>query len=194
MRAGSTHHVDLDDFARIAYARLVRKGMGPGLAVHGMETGLRLRSPLPNETHGCLGGFVGYAVDLEHFGLGARFSACTSRWNRGPLQAVTDGYELAGRIHRAWDWSVFSIELGIELGAAVFSQRFDTPGRAPSRITFAPMLAPRASFELDFGAGFFGALDASGETYLLRTQAPREAASLDPHFALRTSLAFGKRL
>jgi hypothetical protein len=61
-------------------------------------------------------------------------------------------------------------------------------------VTFAPLIAPRAAFTLDLGAGFFGALDASAETYLLRTQAPREEPRLAPQFALRTSLAFGKRL
>lgn len=194
VRAGTSHRVSLDDFTRIAYARLVRKGMAHSLAVHGLETGLRVRSPLPNESDSCFGAFVGYAVDLEHFGLGARFSACLSRWSRGPLQAVTDGYDLAGRIYRAWDWSFLSVELGIELGGAFFAQRFDTPGRAADRLTFAPMLAPRTAFGIDFGSGFFGGLDISGETYLLRTQAPREAPNLAPHFALRASLAFGKRL
>jgi len=114
--------------------------------------------------------------------------------NRGSLQALTEAYDLTGRIQRAWDWSVVSLELGIELGAALFSQRFETPGRAPSRLTFAPLIAPRMSFGLDFGGGYFGAIDASAETYLLRTQAPREDARLTAQFALRTSIAFGKRL
>jgi hypothetical protein len=56
------------------------------------------------------------------------------------------------------------------------------------------MFAPRAAVGLDFGGGFFGGLDVSGETYLLSTQAPREEPTLAPHFALRASVAFGKRL
>jgi hypothetical protein len=97
-------------------------------------------------------------------------------------------------VYRAWDWSLFSLELGVELGAAVFSQRFETVGDAPSRTTLAPLLGPRLSLGVDLGAGFFGALGAVFDTYLLRTQAPRESARLAPHSALRTSLAFGKRL
>jgi hypothetical protein len=193
-RAGSSHEIDLGGFTRIAYSRLVRKGLSPSTAVHGLETGFRFRTPLPNERDPCLGGFLGYSLDLEEFGLGGRFSACTSRWSRNSLFATTDSYDFAGRIYRAWDWSRFSVEVGVELGAAVFLQRFDTVGRAASRLTFAPMVGPRLLIGFDFGGGFFGALDVGGETYFLRTQAPREDPTTEPHFALRTSLALGKRL
>lgn len=192
--AGSAHTVDLSSFTRIGYARLVRKGLAPEPAVHGLETGVLLRTPLPNERDACIGGFLGYAVDLEHFGVGGRFGACTSDWRRGNLSATTDSYAFAGRIYRTWDWSRLSLEIGVELGAAVFSQRFDTVGRAANRLTFAPMIAPRFSVGFDFGADFFGALDVGGETYLLKTQAPREEPTTGPHFALRSSLAIGKRL
>jgi hypothetical protein len=73
-------------------------------------------------------------------------------------------------------------------------QSFETRGRAAQRVTAAPLAGPHLSLSLDLGAGFFSALDLAGDTYLLSTQAPREAATLGPHFALRASLALGKRL
>jgi hypothetical protein len=194
VRAGSVRDVDTDGFTRIEYARLVRKGMSDAPAVHGVELGVALRSALPNERDPCVGGFGGYALDLEHFGLGARFGACTGGWDRGGLTATTNSYDLVGRIYRAWDLSRLSFELGLELGAAVFQQRFMTDGHAPTRVTFAPQLAPRLGFGLDFGGGFFGALDVAGATYLLSTEAPHEDAVSAPHFAVRSSLALGKRL
>jgi hypothetical protein len=194
--AGSSREVDVDvgGFTRTEYARLLRKGMANQRAVHGVESGFALRTPLPNESQACLGAFAGYALDLEYFGLGARMSGCTGSWSRGPLQATIDGYDVSGRIYRAWDWSVLAIELGLDVGAALFLQRFDTPGRAAQRITAAPLLGPHLSLSLDLGAGLFTMLDLAGETYLLNTQAPRQAATLGPHFALRSSLAIGKRL
>lgn len=194
LAAGSVQTVDVSDFTRIEYARLVRKGMTPLLAAHSIDAGMALRSPLPNERDACVGGFAGYALDLEHFGVGARFSACASAWNRGMLSARTSSYDLMGRLYRAWDWSRLSFEVGVELGAAVFVQRFETVGEAPSRVTFAPVIGPRLALGVDFGAGFFGAVDVVTDTYVLGTQAPREPASTGLHVALRGSLALGKRL
>jgi hypothetical protein len=192
--AGSSQEVDVSGFTRIEYARLLRKGMGDARAVHGVETGMQLRTALPNERNPCAGAYAGYALDLQHFGLGARVAGCTGSWTTGMLRATTSSYDLTGRLYRAWDWSILALELGVELGTAVFVQSFDTRGQAAQRVTAAPLIGPHLSLSLDLGAGFFSALDVAGDTYLLSTEAPREAATLGPHFALRTSLAIGKRL
>ena len=192
--AGSVESVETDGFTRIEYARLVRKGMASSPSVHGVDAGMSLRSALPNEEDPCIGGFAGYALDLEQFGVGGRFDACTSSWSQGDLSATTSSAQLVGRVYRTWDFGRLSLELGVQLGAALFTQRFETIGHAPSRTTLAPLAGPRLSFGIDVGAGFFGAFDLGAETYLLRTEAPREQASTAPHTALSASLAFGKRL
>ena len=192
--AGTSQDVDISGFTRIEYARLLRKGMGEARSVHGVEAGTQLRTALPNENDPCLGAYAGYALDLTHFGLGTRVSGCTGSWSKGMLQATTSSYDVTGRLYRAWDWWILTTELGVQLGAAVFVQSFDTRGRAAQRVTAAPLVGPAVSLSLDLGAGFFSELDLAGDTYLLSTQAPREAARLGPHFALRASLALGKRL
>jgi hypothetical protein len=192
--AGSSQDVDVSGFTRIEYARLLRKGMGDSRSVHGVEAGTQLRTALPNESDPCLGAYAAYTLDLPDFGLGTRVSGCTGSWSNGMLQATTNGYDLTGRLYRAWDWSFLTVQLGLAAGAAVFVQSFDTRGKAAQRVTAAPLVGPNLSLAFDLGAGFFSALDLAGDTYLLSTQAPREAATLGPHFALRASLAIGKRL
>lgn len=191
--AGSTQTIKTDDLNRIEYARLARKGLAPTLVTHGIESGVGVRTALPNEGNPCIGGFVGYTVDFEYFGLAARFDACTSSWRRADLSSTNDNYDISARIYRAWDWSWFVLDIGIEMGAALFHQHYESPGEAPSRVSFSPFVGPRLSVGLDLGVGFFIAFDVSVATYFLRTKAPREAATIAPNVAICSSFAFGKR-
>lgn len=192
--AGSSKSIDVGDFERVEYAKLVRKGAGELRSAHGIEAGMTARSALPNERDACMGAFAGYALDLEHFGAGVRIGGCTGSWERGELSAITSSYAITGRLYRAIDIARLTLELGLQLGASVFVQRFESVGRAPSRTTFAPLAGPHLALGVDLGAGYFGALELAVQTYLLRTKAPREPEALEAPTALGGALSFGKRL
>ncbi len=140
---------------RIEYARLGRKGRSAARVAQGLEARARVRSVLPNAATACIGGFMGYGLDWTHFGLRARASACTSQLDNAALHAVTNAYELELHLQHRWDLSRVSFELGQGGGASLFTQRFETAGRAADRDGLAPFLA------LGPGAG----IDLSGSLY-----------------------------
>ncbi len=180
--------------SRVAYARLVRKGGRAGGRSHAVDAGARVRSPLPNADTVCLGAFVGYALDLEHLGLGARASGCTSRFETQTLKATTNEYDLELRVAHSWDVPHVTFDLGVGGGSSLFSQRFvPERGRAPSRLSLAPFLlvAVAASSELSHRA--YVGLDVSGHTYFLRLDEPLGPTRVQAKFAIRSSLFSGVR-
>ena len=116
---------------RIDYARLVRKGARASNLAHGPEGGMSVRSPLPNSDTACLGAFVGYAVDLSHFGARARFSTCATQLSNRVLRANILAHDLQLDLYHAWDVSLATLEISVGSGLSLFDQHFETRGVAP---------------------------------------------------------------
>ncbi len=74
--AGKVERVRDDSLARIAYARLARKGSGPVRVVRGMQVGYRLRTPLSSGASVCQGPFVGYAMETRVVNVVPRIGVC----------------------------------------------------------------------------------------------------------------------
>lgn len=191
--SSTTTRIDPATMNRIDYARLVRKGGRNTGISHGVEGGLWVRSPLPNADTACIGGFLGYAVELEHFGVQSRVGACTSQFSNQRIDAVVNEYNLELRFARTWDVSFVSLDLGSGAGAALFSQRFDTRGIAPPRDSLTPYLLIGAGASAELGAGYTVGLGVAGETHFLKLDS--KSGSHQPKigaFALRVNAACGK--
>ncbi len=194
--AGEAVAVDVDAMERIEYAQLVRKGERRSGVAHGPEVGFRVRSALPNEDRACIGGLVGYAMQLEHFGARLRASICHGGFDNARVAAGSTAMDLELQMLRLWDpaWARdLALELGLAGGAALWSQRFDTRGDAPARQTVAPFLGIVAGVGVDLGAGVQLTAQAGAETHFMRvqTQEWREPES-EVGFALRSTLQLAK--
>jgi hypothetical protein len=134
---------------------------------------------------------LGYAAELEHFGVRARVGLCTSRFSNQRIDATTNEYDLELRLARTWDISPLSIDADLGAGAALLTQRFETRGRASSRDSLSPYLVIGVGAGLTLDAGYSLGVDLSGETHLLRME-PDHGARGVGEVALRASAALPK--
>ncbi|HTU57394.1 MAG TPA: caspase family protein, partial [Polyangiales bacterium] len=191
---GATQTVELDALRRIEYARLVRKGRSDLKLAQAVEAGVSIRSVLPNAQSLCVGAFAGYAADFSDFSAHIRLSACRSTFDNQIVEGATNAYDLALRFAHAWDFSALALEVGLGGGLSLFTQAFETRGRAPGLHTLAPFLALAASAVLDTGwSGAYLRVDLAAETHFiyLRDDA-LHPASYGAYFALRPTLGIGK--
>jgi hypothetical protein len=191
--SGATQSIDIGALNRVEYARLVRKGARESNVSHGPEAGLSVRSALPNAGAACLGGFVGYSLDLSGFGARARLNTCASELQNAVLQAHVLASDLELSAYHAWDVSLLTLEAAIGSGLSVFDQRFETRGVAPQRLALAPFVGLGLSLQLNVPYGLYTGLSFDGQTHFLHLVEPGSAhGRLTVGFALRSSLVFGK--
>jgi len=191
LRAGTTLQVDPSRMDRVEYARLVRKGAERDGLVHTLAIGPWLRTALSNADSACIGGFVGYAAELEHFGVRARAGACTSQFSNQRVEATVNEYDFELRLARTWDIAPLALDAGLGGGAALFTQRFETRGSAAPRTSLSPYILLGVGASLAFGAGYALGVDVSGETHLLRME-PDQGSRGVGELVLRASTAFTK--
>ena len=189
--AGSSVAIDVASLDRVEYARLVRKGEGAADAAHALEVGVRMRSALPNAETVCIGAFVGYGIDFQHFGMRARLGACSSSEDN-TLNTTVKAYDSDVRVYQAWDIAPLTLELGLGVGGSVFTQRFATRGHAPTRVSFVPFLAIGAAAWLDLGGAYHAGLDLNAETHVMSIDAGNGATETKAAIALRTSVSIGR--
>ena len=137
--AGERMHVEADNMQRVAYARLVRKGAGSTRVAHALETGPLFRSRLPNASTPCWGAAASYRLALEAIGLTAALGGCASRFENESVKAAVLEYSLTLGATRTWDLPGLSIFGSAGVGATLTQQRFETLGRAPTRLSVAPL-------------------------------------------------------
>lgn len=192
--AGHALTVDTAELNRIDYARLVRKGGRSSPFAHGPEAGVSVRSALPNADTACLGGFVGYGVELSSFGVRARYNSCRSELHSESLSARVLAQDLDLSFHHTWDLSRFSVQAAIGPGVSVFNQSFQTRGSAPHRNAVAPFVALELGGQVALSHGLYTALNLAGQTHFLRLiDREQSDGRLTLGFALRTTLACGKQ-
>ena len=192
--AGGVARLDESRLSRTEYARLVRKG-GASSPVTSVELEGRARSALQDGGSACAGAAVGAAIALRQATITPRFAWCRSNFANTGISGKLDQYDLEISAAHVWDLSVVSFELGLTIGGAVLSQRFQTTGVAPHRNTVALQLSPAAGISRDIGrkAYLFGSVSAS--TYLFKTEdSTTQQSSFGPSFALRIGLGIGLRM
>jgi len=184
----------LDRLERIEYDELVRKGGRSSRLAHGPELGASLRTALANANTPCFGGYFGYGIDFEALSVGVRSSLCTATLETAALDAAVNAYDASLHVRRVWDLGDVSLGAGLGGGVTLFSQVFDTRGRAPMRQTLAPFVLLAAHAGFDLGGGFDLRLEVAGETHFLRYQASAlDAQETKVGFGLRPSVGLNKR-
>lgn len=193
--AGETLLVKDDALARVAYARLVRKGQARVRAAHGPQAGYRMRTALWKGASPCQGVFAGYAVEAEHLSVTPRLGVCRSTFTNASLSADADELDLSVRLAHAWDLPVVSIDLGVGAGAAVLRESFTTRGVAPDRISVAGHLGAGLGLTFDLPRGFYVLGEVAAETYFFRQRdpAPGASSSMAAAFTVRPLAGLGKR-
>jgi hypothetical protein len=167
-QSGTRKLIDTRSMDRVDYARLVRKGGRSSGFSHGPELGARVRSRLSNADTACIGGFLGYAIELEHFGARGRLAACTSEFSNQRIDARTNEYDLELRLSHTWDVSPLALDVGLGGGAALFTHRIETDGSAPPRDSLSPYLMIEAGAAVELGGGVALGASMAGETHFLR--------------------------
>ncbi|HEX7507429.1 MAG TPA: caspase family protein [Polyangia bacterium] len=191
-KAGQVLAVDPGGLTRVEYARLVRKGSPERAYAHGPMLGLSMHTRLPNADGPCLGGFVGYRLELARMGVAARLSACTGGFRNSAIEATTNEYVIDLGAERTWDFRRLSFTAGIGAGMTLSHQHFQTLGVAPDRLSAAPMGFVSAAVTRSISRRFYLGLELRGEGHLLRLQqAAADSPQLHWASAWRISPEFG---
>lgn len=189
--AGGEVQVRDDRLHEVAYARLVRKGGSDVTSAHGPIAGYTFRSALNNSTGLCHGAFAGYDFAFSSIGITPRIAACRGGFENATLSADVDELGADVRLYRAWDFPLFTFDIGASLGASVFRQTLHTEGVARDRTSGAPNVAVSLGASTELGGGFYPRVEAAAQTYLYRFEGPSDT-SWTPTAAFRLSIGLGK--
>jgi hypothetical protein len=170
----------------------VRKGARSSAFSHGPELGGAVRTALPNAAGGCWGALVGYRLELESVTFLARASLCTSSFENQALRARTNEAALSLGAARAWDFTWLSTALSAGGGASLWTQHFETEGRAPDRLSVSPFAYIGARAVRELSLRMLIALEVHAEGHLLHVQDRSTApAELRLEFAARSFALVG---
>jgi hypothetical protein len=152
---------------RMAYGRVVRKGLGPQARSYGLAVVGGARSDLMSLGTAASGAMIG-RLDARWLSLEVR--AGGGRSERSGDVFLTETWEmfvaLAGL--RAFDVGRMTIAVGAELGWAGFSQRI---GPEPRRgLASAAFVGPAAVVELPVAKRLFLRLDVEAPVYIMRAK------------------------
>ncbi|HEV8549978.1 MAG TPA: caspase family protein [Polyangiaceae bacterium] len=155
---------------RVDYAELARKGGAGAPLIHGPELGYSLRTELHNDAGLCHGVFAGYAFVLPMVTLTPRVAYCRSGFQNAQLSATIDTWDATLHGQHTWDFSSVSLALGADIGAALFHQRFETPGLAPSRTTGGGEAGVDGGVGVALGHGFGLFLESGADVYVFSVE------------------------
>jgi hypothetical protein len=133
LAAGDRRAIDEESLDHVAFARLVRKGMGVRDRASNLEVGYMLSTPRSEGATACQGLVVGTGLDLPVFSFTARAFGCLARFDNEFLAASSNEFGAELRVLHTWDGRWFSLSGGALAGASLLVQRFESRGAAPSR-------------------------------------------------------------
>lgn len=193
VEANATGTVDVSSFARVQYARLVRRGGTDVRSSSSVFVGYTGRSPIGDGASFCHGVTAGYAVDLPALSIEARLGYCGSRYTNRYLSASADQFLATLRFSRVFDVSVLSIAPGLEVGGGTIFQSFETAGDAPSRWIGLGVLGAALSISWDFADAYGVMLDLDGQTFFMKRGSQGDVAKLGATYAGQIGLGFLRR-
>ncbi|MFZ9888492.1 MAG: caspase family protein [Myxococcota bacterium] len=179
--------VQLDDLARLDYARLVRKG-GLGIAslAHGPRIGAHLRGSILPATSPCAGMVAGWGFDSAPLRFEPQATFCTSRRHglldrgpessrfleaEGPFRGRSDEFGLVMRSAVPFDIGEFVVGFGGDVGASVHVQEIIGVIEVESvtRIGTTPSFAVFGLAELPLPWGMSATLELGMRVYRIET-------------------------
>lgn len=169
LSAGATKSVTEADLTRVAFARLVRKGLGVRAFSHSIEAAASLRTRLANAQTTCAGAALGYRLELPALSAGVRLGACHSTFQNRALEATSDEYSSIAELRRSWDFRHFSAFAAVALGATFTHQRFSAK-TVPARLAASPLGGLGVGALWPIAGRYFVGLEALAELQLMRLQ------------------------
>lgn len=133
-RAGAVTAIRDDQLQRVAYARLVRKGLGEKRSAHSVSAGALTRTRMLHASV-CSGAFADYTMAARRFTVSGRLGYCSGApevpFNPADGEPPPD-VELAAefRIGHAWDIASLSIGLDLLGGAVLLADTIQAPEQA----------------------------------------------------------------
>lgn len=152
---------------RVAYGRVVRKGLGPQSRSYGLAVVGGARGDLLSLGTAASGAMIG-RLDARWLSLEVRAGAGRSEHTGDVF--LTETWEMFAAVAglRAFDLGRTTLAVGAELGWAGFSQRI---GPEPRRgLASAAFVGPAAVLELPLAKRFFARLDVDVPIYVLRAR------------------------
>jgi hypothetical protein len=192
LRAGERRGVDEDALDQVAFARLVRKGLGVRPRAHDVEVGYMVRTPLWSGASPCQGPLIATALDLPVLSFSARAFGCLGSFRNEFLSASSNEFGAELAVLHSWDVRSVTLSAGAIAGASLLVQRFNAPGAAPSRTSPAAHVGLASAVAFDVTADVYVAAEVDGLTNFFPEQSgdhtvPRAV------FSVRGSLMVGKR-
>jgi hypothetical protein len=192
LAAGDRRVVDERSLDRVAFARLVRKGMGVRDRSNNLEVGYMATTPRSDGETACQGLLVGAGLDLPVFSFSARAFGCLGRFANEFLTASSNELGAELRVLHTWDARWFSLSGGALGGASLLWQRFDSRGTAPSRISPAAHAGLAGVLEVDVTGNLYVAAEVDGLGSFFPQQSGDRAVARAV-FLLRGNLLLGRR-
>lgn len=189
--AGQELEVADGQLARIAYARLVRKGGGVLRLTQGPLVGARAHAALGNADHACLGALVGWALELPGVDLGVRAGWCRSGFENVTVESSLDELELELRIGKSFDLPLVTLSPFIAAGGGAFRQRFRRADGAPARTSAMGEAGAGVAASVDLHGGLYVVAEVAAQTYFFRQRDERDRITADA--AVKGGLALGWR-
>jgi hypothetical protein len=192
LRAGERGVIDEGSLDQVAFARLVRKGMGLRPRANAAQIGYTVRTPLWSGATPCQGVLVAAGLDLPVLTFSARAFGCLGGFRNEFLRASSNefGAELAA-LHD-WDVRGVTFGLGAIAGASFLVQRFTAPGAAPSRTSPAAHLGLASVIAIDLTASTYLEVEVDGLTNFFPEQSGDQTVARAV-FSARGNLMLGRR-
>lgn len=103
LRAGERRGVDEESLDQVAFARLVRKGLGVRPRAHDVEVGYMVRTPLWSGASACQGPLIATALDLPVLSFSARAFGCLGSFRNEFLSASSNEFGAELAVLHSWD-------------------------------------------------------------------------------------------
>jgi hypothetical protein len=172
---GEERSIPDDALERIEYARFVRKGAGELRAVHGLQAGWHGRSAVFSGG-GCMGPYLGYAIEARHFDLTSRIGLCRGLDERardaalgsapGTVRPAEIGLDL--RLSRTWDVWRLAMSVGVAPGVAMISDAAEVQGGLSERYRTVATLGSTLGVAMDLSGPLYASLELGARTYVQR--------------------------
>ena len=192
LRAGERRGLDEDALEEVAFARLVRKGLGMRPRAHGVEVGYTVRTPLWSGATACQGPLVAAGLNLPVLSFSARAFGCLGGFRNDFLSASSNEFGAELVVLHSWDVRSVSLSAGPVAGASLLVQRFTAAGAAPSRTTPAAHVGLAGVVTFDVTADAYVAAEIDGLTNFF-PQVEGDHTVPRAVFSLRGNLLLGKR-
>jgi hypothetical protein len=193
--AGQITELNNDDFARVPYRHAVRRGYGQvQRQAVSLGADFEVAGPLLPETGLLMAGAVSGQLDLADLALRLRLRFAQSTSDNAYVDMTQRLLGLDLGLYKLIDLGRHGLGFGVRLGVDWFAQRFEGPGRAPSKDQVVGRFGPFVRAEWALSSDLALQLDVGAEAYLMSVERGGERRGegvLEPRVVPTIGLGFG---